>query len=164
MQFTGQFEHQIEKGRLFIPRRAQGMFETGGQLIVSWNGKCLVFFPHEEWLEYSKGWRARVTATVAEQTDLVGYFNARLVAEEIDRCLGAGLWITLDAQGRITIPAPLREAVHIEDDVVILCAFNRVELWDKQTWLAHQSTHLTPTALTQAMSALSRPAAIPAGE
>ena len=42
--------------------------------------------------------------------------------------------LEIDRQGRMAIPARLREYAHLEGDVLVLGAIDRVELWDRQTW------------------------------
>ena len=39
-----------------------------------------------------------------------------------------------DKQGRILLPARLREKAEMEKDVVAIGAMNRVELWSKDNW------------------------------
>jgi MraZ protein len=41
---------------------------------------------------------------------------------------------TLDKQGRLTIPAPLRTYAGLDKDVVVVGAINRVEVWDAAAW------------------------------
>jgi len=45
----------------------------------------------------------------------------------------------IDKQGRILIPAPLREYAQIKDDVVILGMGKRFEIWSKENWQAEQA-------------------------
>ena len=42
--------------------------------------------------------------------------------------------LEIDRQGRMAIPARLREYAHLENEVLVLGAIDRVELWDRQTW------------------------------
>jgi MraZ protein len=48
--------------------------------------------------------------------------------------------ITLDAQGRIILPIPLREWAQIEDEVVIAGVNNYIEIWNKPQWEAEKAT------------------------
>ena len=44
----------------------------------------------------------------------------------------------LDKQGRILLPAMLRETVGIEKEVIVMGVGNKVEIWDKAKWEEHQ--------------------------
>ena len=39
-----------------------------------------------------------------------------------------------DKQGRVSVPASLRKAAHLEKDVVLVGVQDRVEIWDKALW------------------------------
>ena len=41
---------------------------------------------------------------------------------------------TIDNQGRIAIPAPLRDHAQIADDVVVAGANTYLEIWNKASW------------------------------
>jgi len=45
----------------------------------------------------------------------------------------------VDKQGRILIPQNLRDYAGLGKDAYILGAINRVEIWDKESWIAHSS-------------------------
>ena len=40
----------------------------------------------------------------------------------------------MDKQGRILIPAVLREYAGLKKDVVLAGVYNKVEIWDKERW------------------------------
>jgi MraZ protein len=45
-----------------------------------------------------------------------------------------------DKQGRVTIPAHLREYAGLDRDVVVIGASSRVEIWDHQAWDQYLAT------------------------
>ena len=45
----------------------------------------------------------------------------------------------LDKQGRILVPATLREYAGLEKDVVLTGNINRIEIWSKQKWSENSS-------------------------
>jgi len=42
--------------------------------------------------------------------------------------------LNIDSQGRITIPAPLREYAGIKDEVIVAGANTYIEIWNKKQW------------------------------
>lgn len=42
--------------------------------------------------------------------------------------------VEIDKQGRINIPAKLREYAHLEKDCTVIGVSNRIEIWNRQTW------------------------------
>jgi MraZ protein len=42
--------------------------------------------------------------------------------------------LSIDGQGRISLPAPLREYAEITDEVVVAGANSYLELWNKANW------------------------------
>ena len=44
----------------------------------------------------------------------------------------------MDKQGRILVPAKLRESANLEKDLVFIGMMNRVEVWDKTTLEAQE--------------------------
>ena len=59
-----------------------------------------------------------------------------------------------DAQGRILVPAKLRQYAALEKDVVITGASKCVELWNPERWQAIESVGLDPENLAAAMEEL----------
>ena len=58
-----------------------------------------------------------------------------------------------DKQGRVLLPAHLREYAGLERDVVIAGVSNRAEIWDSARW-EQQNQLLTAEAVAGAMDAL----------
>ena len=46
----------------------------------------------------------------------------------------------MDKQGRILLPANLKEYASISKDVVIVGVSNRLEIWDKGRWEAYNNS------------------------
>lgn len=47
---------------------------------------------------------------------------------------GSAFEVEPDKQGRVLIPAPLREYAGLQTDIVIVGLEGRAEIWDKQKW------------------------------
>ena len=109
-----------EKGRLFLPAKfrdelAEGLVITKGQ------ERCLYVFPTAEFGRLTDALRtAPVTAKAVRDYSRVFFASA---SDE-----------TPDKQGRITIPAPLRQYAGLTRDCVVIGANTRVEIWDSAAW------------------------------
>jgi MraZ protein len=112
-----------EKGRLFLPARfrdelAEGLVVTKGQ------ERCLFVFPIQEFRRVTE---ALSTAPVTQKTvrDYSRVFFASASHEIPDR------------QGRVTIPASLRQYADLSKDCVVIGANTRLEIWDTAAWEAY---------------------------
>ena len=57
-----------------------------------------------------------------------------------------------DAQGRILLPAKLREYAGLTRDVVVIGSFDRAEIWDAGRWAALESEAFDSGELENAMA------------
>ena len=122
-QLYGEYRHALdEKSRLFIPARLRKAFKKGEKLVLSRGlDGCLFLFPQDEWRKLEdKTKTLPITARDART------FTRHLFS-------GASL-CTIDTQGRIPFPSPLREYAEILKEVVIIGVSNRIEIWAKQKW------------------------------
>ena len=124
--FMGEYSHTIDtKGRLIIPSRFR---EELGETFVVTKGLdgCLFVFSDEEW----KAFEIKLKSLPLTNK------NARQVA----RFFVAGATpCELDKQGRILLPATLREFAGLEKDVVLTGMLNRIEIWSKDKWNENNS-------------------------
>lgn len=109
-----------EKGRLFLPARFRDDL-AGGVVITKGVDGCLFAYSVEEFERRSAALLAH-PQTTREARHAARTFFAAAFREVPDR------------QGRITVPQELRAFAHLERDVVVVGAGNRLEVWDAQTW------------------------------
>jgi MraZ protein len=118
---VGQFESKIsEKGRTALPARFRK--ELGEKIIISrWYEKSLAIFSENSWEKI---------------LDLaVGGSLITESARDTERFLLGGAYeAELDAQGRLIVPAKLREYAELGKDAIFIGLKNRVEVWNKATW------------------------------
>lgn len=117
MMFMGQYEHSIDtKGRIIIPVKYR---EDLGNVFVVTRGLdgCLFLYPPEEWQNF-----------VEKLKELPSNQSTRKIQRQF---LSKAMEVTLDKQGRILIPALLREVAALEKEVVFVGMMNRIEVWDK---------------------------------
>ena len=108
------------KGRLALPARFRPDLE-GGLVITKGQERCLFVFAMPEWARMTDQLRsAPVTQRSVRDHSRVFFASA---SHEIP-----------DAQGRITIPVPLRDYAGLSRDCVVIGANSRVEVWDAQAW------------------------------
>lgn len=109
-----------DKGRIFLPAKfrdglAEGLVVTRGQ------DRCLAIWPLADFVEQTQ--KLRNAPSSSKQ---VRDYQRMLASGASDE--------TLDKQGRLTIPAPLRTYAGLDKDVVVVGAINRVEVWDAAAW------------------------------
>jgi len=123
--FYGEHEHTIDrKGRLIIPSRfREVMKEHYTERFVATRGldRCLFLFPEDEWRTQEAKFRA-LSFTKQEAR----HFNRFYFSGAAE--------LTCDRQGRVLVPAYLKEYAGIKRDVVLVGVSNRIEIWDKEEW------------------------------
>ncbi len=117
----GEFDYKIdEKGRLPIPPKFRSAYKDG---IVLTPGaeNCITAYTVDAWKKLSAG--------------LTNSPLSRSKMRKLTRALFATAFSTkIDNQGRIAIPAPLRDHAHIDDDVTVAGANTYLEIWNKALW------------------------------
>lgn len=119
--FMGEYQHSVDgKGRLIIPAKLR---EGLGERFVATKGleNALFLFPLDEWERFGEKLRALPMASGAARAFTRLFFSGATDCE-------------VDPQGRILLPANLREFASIEKDVVIVGVQSRVEIWSKERW------------------------------
>jgi MraZ protein len=124
--FYGEFDYKIEeKGRVPIPPRFRNYLKDG-VVLTPGSERCITAYTLSEWKKLS--------------TALTDSSLARNKMRRLNRALFATAFNTkMDGQGRIAIPAPLREHAEIVDEVVIAGANTYLEIWNKVLWEEEKS-------------------------
>ena len=119
--FYGEFDYKIDdKGRVPIPPRFRNALKDG-VVLTSGQEKCITAYTVPEWRKLS--------------TELTSSSLTRSKMRKLSRAIFAAAFSTkIDNQGRIAIPAPLREHAEIVDEVVIAGANTYLEIWNKILW------------------------------
>ena len=122
--FFGCHEHVLdEKGRTSLPKDFRELLtRTSESPWITAGAQCLSIFPADVF--------RRLRETLAAQT-----LNDS--AESLERLIvGNASPITVDKQGRILIPPPLRRRAHLEREIVFTGLTDRVEIWDRARYEA----------------------------
>lgn len=112
-----------EKGRLILPAKFRAQLAPG-LVLTRGQERCLFLLPMDEFRRmYDQIREAPVTSKTARD-----YLRVLLsgASDEMP-----------DKQGRISIPAPLREYAGLDRDVAVIGAGTRVEVWDLARWQAY---------------------------
>ncbi len=119
--FMGEYNHTVDtKGRLIIPSKFRELL--GDEFIVTKGlDGCLFVFPQNEWQAFEEKLRT-LPLTQKGARQFTRFFVAGATPCELDK------------QGRILLPATLREFAGLDKDVVLAGMLNRIEIWSKAKW------------------------------
>lgn len=120
--FIGEFNHNVDsKGRAIVPSKFRE--ELGEKFIVTKGmDGCLFLYTMNAWQAYVDK-LAKLPTTNPNARRFV-----RIMTSGASEC-------EPDGNGRIMIPANLREYAGIKKEIVTIGANDRVEIWNKQKWL-----------------------------
>ena len=118
----GEYKHALDaKGRVILP--ADFRREVGESFVITKGlDTCLFLYSEEEWESLAAKLKALPLAK-PEARAVVRFFFAGAASCEVDK------------QGRILLPANLREYAGIEKDVISVGVYSRVEIWSKDRYL-----------------------------
>lgn len=133
----GEFKSTLDaKGRMNFPVKLREAFGESFVISKTIGAQCIKVYTAEDWSALV----ARIQAMPQTKT------------AEIQRFLfGSAFEIEPDKQGRMLIPAPLREYAGLETDVVIVGLSGRAEIWDKAKWDAMNAAQNTGALAETAM-------------
>ena len=132
---TGQFSHTIDaKGRLFIPASLRKELGQTFHVTVG-QDHCLSVYSDESWAAFMARLKELSYNEVKKLRALFAY------AADCEP----------DSQGRILIPAKLREYAGLTKEVVVVGSFDRAEIWSAERWAAIENEAFSSGALEQAM-------------
>jgi MraZ protein len=135
--FLGTSTHAVDKkNRVFLAKRFQDALprdEAGNRTAVLFAapGGCLVLTTPEQFDVLAKPFEQNPLepgSNVDDQRDFFEY-----VAE-----------VTLDTSGRLLLPQDLKDLCGISENVVMVGARNRVELWSAERWEARKRGTYSP--------------------
>ena len=119
--FMGRYNHTIDpKGRLSIPSKYREIL--GDEFVVSKGmDGCLFVYANDDWNAFEQKLTS-LPLINKEARQFARFFLAGAAQVEVDK------------QGRILLPAHLREFAGLDKDVVLVGVGSRVEIWSKEKW------------------------------
>ena len=119
--FIGEYNHTIDaKGRLIIPSRFREVLGDEFFVTKGMDG-CLFVFDNPEWQAFEEKLH-KLPMIDKGARQFTRFFLAGAASVEVDK------------QGRILLPAVLREFAGITKDAVLVGVGSRVEIWSKDRW------------------------------
>ena len=125
MSFMGTYYNNVDpKGRVSIPVKYR---EALGERFYVTKGfdRCIDIYTAAGWESFAKKLH-KLSVTKRKMRDYVRFI------------FGNATDVELDKQGRILLPAVLRETLGISKEVVVMGVGNKIEIWDRGTWDEHQ--------------------------
>jgi MraZ protein len=136
--FTGEYRHTVDaKGRVAIPAKFRLQLEEGA-VVVRWMGGCAAIFSRPAFEVIASRFASQPLAN--ESATAVSRF---LFSSAFD--------VERDGQGRMVLPAAIREWAGLKNDAVFVGQWDRVEIWAPDRWAASQEDVGTPEALASAI-------------
>jgi MraZ protein len=125
--FAGEFRCKLDdKGRFFIPSSIRELLDKGkpdqtkSVMFVRGQTECLWLYALQDW-EHKLA-RARETLDDDQSRLFMHFIVSETMGSEIDR------------SGRICVPRRLRELSGIEEEIVVIGMYDRLELWSLEEW------------------------------
>jgi MraZ protein len=119
--FMSEYNHTVDaKGRLIMPSKFR---EALGEEFVVSKGMdgCLFVYTNEDWNAFEQKLTS-LPLINKEARNFARFF------------LAGAAQVELDKQGRILLPAGLREFAGLDKDVVLVGVGSRIEIWSKEKW------------------------------
>ncbi len=118
---TGEYNHQLDaKNRIRVPFKLKKELGENYYFAKGTDG-CIFIFPEEKAKEVFSKLEEIKMSDVEKRRGMRSFIKSFVLAEE-------------DSQGRVVLPAGLREFAKIKKDVVFCGAGNKAELWAKEVF------------------------------
>ena len=134
----GEYKHTLDdKNRLSIPSKFRSQLKPGA-VITKGLDECLFIYTKQAW----DAWAIKLSALPISQSTSRAF--SRMM-------LGGAMEVELDKQGRVILPDYLKEYARLAKYVVIAGLYDRLEVWDADSWLQYKmrtekdSNHIAET-------------------
>ena len=139
--FTGEYRHTVDgKGRLAVPVKFRAQLDPGS-MVSGWLDDCLAIHPKASWDALA----AKVAALPI--TDMQSRRFQRFVFSQ-------ALEAEMDRQGRLLLPAYLRDSIGLGVDAVVVGSRDHAEIWAPDRWDAYRKALDDPQELAKAFEGL----------
>ena len=139
--FTGEYRHTVdEKGRIAVPVKFRAQLDPGS-MVSGWLDDCLA-------IHTKAGWESLASKIAALPiTDMESRRFQRFVFSNATEA-------EMDKQGRVLLPAHLRQSVGLTGEAVLVGSQDHAEIWAPDRWDAYRKTLEDPQELAKAFAGL----------
>ena len=124
VKFVGSYLHQLDdKGRLALPASYRREAADQRFVLIQPYPPALTLYPELAWLEVEERLRDLVARNPKSRM-----YSLSLLSNAVE--------VVPDAQGRINIPARLKEAAGLNGQALLIGAIDKVEIWNPATFEA----------------------------
>ena len=119
--FMSEYNHTVDtKGRLIVPSKFRE--QLGDEFVVTKGmDGCLFVYANDDWSAFEQKLTS-LPLINKEARKFARFFLAGAAQVEVDK------------QGRILLPANLRQFAGLEKDVVLVGGGSRIEIWSRENW------------------------------
>lgn len=120
--FLGEYNPNITEGsRIALPKKLREQI-LGDQIVLSRGfEKCVLVYDKNDWVEKAQK-QVDNLASGFKTSDLERYLYTSAAEAPVDN------------QGRVVIPASLKEYAGIEKETAVIGVGDHIEIWNKKTW------------------------------
>ena len=120
-KFMSEYNHTVDtKGRLIVPSKFRE--QLGDEFVVTKGmDGCLFVYANDDWSAFEQKLTS-LPLINKEARKFARFFLAGAAQVEVDK------------QGRILLPANLRQFAGLEKDVVLVGVGSRIEIWSRENW------------------------------
>ena len=139
--FTGEYRHTVDdKGRIAVPSKFRAQLDDGA-VVSRWLDACLA-------IHTKAGWDVLATK-------VAGLPIADAASRLFQRYVFAGaIEAELDRQGRVVVPAYLRDWAGLTGDAVVVGSRDHAEIWAPSRWDEYRRALEDPDELARALDGL----------
>ena len=134
LMFVGSFKYSIDsKGRIALPAKLRKYVkpEANDTFILTRNpAKCIDVFPMDYWKELAENKLAKLNHFNPQDAMFIRTFLQEAAEDN------------LDSQSRLLIPKNLIEYAEIKNEVFILGALQKIEIWNPDVYNAYVNENL----------------------
>ena len=124
--FMGEYNNKVDaKGRVIVPSKFRE--KLGGEFVVTKGlDRCLFIYDRESW--------EKIQEKLIQMPILTS--DARTVRRMM---VGSAVEADTDSNGRVLLPAPLRNYASIEKEATLIGNIDHIEIWSRSEWEKAQS-------------------------
>ena len=139
--FTGEYRHTVdEKGRMAVPVKFRARLDPGS-MVSAWLDNCLAIHTKGGWDDLS----AKI-ANLPLTNPTARLFQRSIFARAAE--------VEMDRQGRILLPAHMRDSVGLHGEAVVVGSRDHAEIWAPERWDDYRRALDDPQELARAFEGL----------